>query len=1113
MNKRTVCAVLCAACGVVCSQAAVTCAVDDCVMTTYMYGDPDPVPRTSATSYPYHRYDSYSNAGKPRKWRRVTMDNGKIRVEFRPEIGGRVWGAKDLSSGNDFIYHNHVVKFRDLSVTGPYVSSGIEFNFGVMGHAAYVTQPVDWCVRTNADGSASYFCGGFERITRQFWQVEVKLEENKRAFATRATWYNASGLPGPCYHWMNAAFAGGGATRYLHPAANWIGHGGEVHPWPVEDGHAIDVYDQNDLAGACGDNRWDHVPGRIEDHRAEHLVNGDTRIFGIWWPHRGIGAYHYNPADEKLGRKIWMWALSRQGEFWHGLLTDDDGPYIELQSGRVFQQPGYDYRYSPFKFAAFAPGRTDVMNEEWGVISSPEEYERRFAPRRGPVDRPLACPHDMNWEGAWGRYQLAVQLLNSRTDDAGAEKGLLESLELEPCLSPALDALAVLYVRQGRYEEARAMAREALGVDTYDPAANYCEGLVLAARGDKTATIERFATASADRNWRSAALVESARLHFRDGDFPEALSLSRKAQDSNAHDLYAILAEAVALRKLGRSAQAAKVLGSAVARTPLFHAFAFELAKGGSGEDWRRNMHGACKDDDLLEMALWYDGSGLAEEALEILASSDSVLARLQEAQSFARLGREEDSAKILTAAAALDQDFVFPARRELLPALENAVKKNASWRFKYLLAVFRAANGKADEAKRLLAACGDEPDDSVFYVFRATQSGRDAARRDLRRAAGLGDSWRVGMELYLSYAAEGDWKRAAEVTEEYLAKFPGNDFLEMKRARALLKSGEPAKVVEFLESIDVLPSELGEKPSSIYIEANVELARRALERGDSASARQALAKATAFPEKLGAGRPYRLDRMIERWPKSVREFWRSENPPFIEDGDRVLFFGDSIVQWSGFVPFVRHHWKTRYPASRTVFLNGGRGGEKSSGGVKRVAFEVDLQKPTKAIVAFGMNDTFDKDDAMPERYRASLKAIVAEFRKRGIPVMLMTPTPYDEYTSFVKAAPDAGRNERLLTGLAEIVREVAAAEKVPLIELHRPLTALLKAHPETQYVRDRMHPTNAVGASHGTEALSAVLLRALGEIPVKMRMTKALWAETCNEGVARRDLFKKRAR
>ena len=94
------------------------------------------------------------------------MENDYIEVFMLPEVGGKVWGAVDKSNGEEFIYRNEVMKFRNIA-RGPWTSGGIEFNFGIIGSYATATK-VDYLVRKNNDGSISTFVGGMDLPSRTF---------------------------------------------------------------------------------------------------------------------------------------------------------------------------------------------------------------------------------------------------------------------------------------------------------------------------------------------------------------------------------------------------------------------------------------------------------------------------------------------------------------------------------------------------------------------------------------------------------------------------------------------------------------------------------------------------------------------------------------------------------------------------------------------------------------------------------------------------------------------------------------------------------------------------------------------------------------------------------
>src|SRR5674476_473236 len=101
------------------------------VIKTYPFSDPNPLPAMAINNlvsrfYPYFMIDGYSNQGVNKNWKVVTMENDFITVTVLPEVGGKVWGATEKSTGKEFVYQNHVMKFRAIGLRGPWTSGGIE---------------------------------------------------------------------------------------------------------------------------------------------------------------------------------------------------------------------------------------------------------------------------------------------------------------------------------------------------------------------------------------------------------------------------------------------------------------------------------------------------------------------------------------------------------------------------------------------------------------------------------------------------------------------------------------------------------------------------------------------------------------------------------------------------------------------------------------------------------------------------------------------------------------------------------------------------------------------------------------------------------------------------
>lgn len=320
---------------------------------TYPFSDPDPIPAVGRI-YPYFRFDGFSPTSTPKAWKVVELENDWIVVRILPEIGGKIWSAIEKSTGKPFIYDNHAVKFRDIAMRGPWTSGGIEINYGIIGHTPNVATPVDYATRTNADGSVSCIVGALDLLTMTTWRLEVRLAPDRAAFTTTSTWHNRSALEQPYYTWMTAGIPVAGGLRYVFPGTGWIGHEGERGTWPVNttNGRDVSVYANNDFGG----------------YKSYHVLGAAGDFFGAWWTDTQLGMARVAPRDEKPGQKIWIWGLSRQGMIWEDLLTDTDGQYSELQSGRLFNQTSEGSTRTPFKHRGFAPHLTDRWTEQWQPV-------------------------------------------------------------------------------------------------------------------------------------------------------------------------------------------------------------------------------------------------------------------------------------------------------------------------------------------------------------------------------------------------------------------------------------------------------------------------------------------------------------------------------------------------------------------------------------------------------------------------------------------------------------------------------------------------------------------------------------------------------------------------
>lgn len=624
-------------------QATVTETVE--TVKTYPFSDPDPVADPSDLFYPYFRFDGFSAKGTDRQWKVVSLENDYIKLTLFPEIGGKIWGAVDKTTGKEFIYNNHVVKFRDIAMRGPWTSGGIEFNFGIIGHAPTSSTPVDYVTRQKPDGSVSCYVSSYELVTRTLWTVEVNLPKDKAYFTTTTTWHNSSSIDQPYYQWMNAGYPAAGNVEFCYPGTNYIGHGGELHSFPLdEQGRDISWYEKNDF----GNSKSYHIVGKYND------------FYGAYWHDNDFGSIHHADYDEKLGMKIFLWGLSREGGIWEDLLTDTNGQYIELQSGRMYNQPASNSSLTPYKHTAFGPQATDRWTEYWfpvkgikGVSKASRigalnvlredgflklyfsplqklsttiklyEGEKEMnsiplncgvletwkdsiplnkavaagrlkvvvgedllvyseVPSDNITSRPKQLPADFDWSSAYGLYTQGEQWMNQKVLDK-AEKFLLASLEKDPYFVPALTDLASLYYRQGRYDEALARCETALSINTYDGDVNYLYGLCNMALGNHTDAKDGFSVASYSPGVRSAAYEKLAEMYLMDRNWTKAEHYALRSKEFNQMNLSTDHVLMVVYRKTNQPEKAKALIDPLLEDLPLYHAARFEQLYQGEG--------------------------------------------------------------------------------------------------------------------------------------------------------------------------------------------------------------------------------------------------------------------------------------------------------------------------------------------------------------------------------------------------------------------------------------------------------------------------------------------------------------------------------------------------
>ncbi len=204
-----------------------------------------------------------------------------------------------------------------------------------------------------------------------------------------------------------------------------------------------------------------------------------------------------------------------------------------------------------------------------------------------------------------------------------------------------------------------------------------------------------------------------------------------------------------------------------------------------------------------------------------------------------------------------------------------------------------------------------------------------------------------------------------------------------------------------------------------------------------------------------------------------------------LKKGDRVVFLGDSITQGGGgpkgYVTLIKKALAEKHPDLGIEVLNAGISGNKVPDLQRRLQHDVLDKKPTVVVIYIGINDVWhgERDPARgtpKDKYEAGLKEIIEKVKAAGARVVLCTP-------SVIGEKPDGSNAlDVKLDEYADVSRQVAKEERVPLCDLRKAFVGYLKEHNAEKKERgvltnDRVHLNDA-----GNRLVAETILKSLGE-------------------------------
>jgi len=194
-----------------------------------------------------------------------------------------------------------------------------------------------------------------------------------------------------------------------------------------------------------------------------------------------------------------------------------------------------------------------------------------------------------------------------------------------------------------------------------------------------------------------------------------------------------------------------------------------------------------------------------------------------------------------------------------------------------------------------------------------------------------------------------------------------------------------------------------------------------------------------------------------------------------LQDGDALVFLGDSITHQCLYTQYVEDYFYTRYPGLRLHFHNAGVSGDKAADALDRFDEDVVPFHPKYITVLLGMNDGsyqhFNHD--VFAAYEKGMTELTDRMEALGATAIFMGPTMYDARVASVRP-PRWLKDEEQITQATRYynavlafygtwVRDTALARGAGYVDLLGPLnyhtTQQRLENPAFTLIADAVHP------------------------------------------------------
>ncbi len=508
----------------------------------------------------------------------------------------------------------------------------------------------------------------------------------------------------------------------------------------------------------------------------------------------------------------------------------------------------------------------------------PESDEKKPIPEAAKAAKPPA-----EIESNEQLYLTGLHLEQYRHATYDPRDYYLEALRRDPKDSRCNNAMGLWLLRRGKFADAENYFRKAVETLTQrnpnplDGEPYFNLGLSLICQTCDDEAFDAFYKSIWNAAFMDSGYFQLARLATKKQNWEEALDLIDRSLVRNWHNAKSRHLKVCILRKLGRIAEAKKLIEESLELDRFNFGVLFErsLLAGNSKSPLGDLGVSIPNIHTFIEFALDYAFAGLYDEAIELISIGIEEqsglpvypLAWYYKAWVEMLSGKKQASEKSLFEASTACPDYCFPNQVEAVVVLEWAKQQNpVDSKAPYYLGNFWYNARQYDDAVANweLSANLDESFPTVHrnlsLAYFNKQNKPQKALAELEKAFSLDETdSRILMELDQLYKRLGySPEFRLEKLEKYPAQVDYRDDLYLERATLHNQLGQYEKAYQLIMSRKFHPWEGGEgRVTGQYVFSLTEIAKQAIQEREFEKAVELLEKAQVYPENLGEGKLY----------------------------------------------------------------------------------------------------------------------------------------------------------------------------------------------------------------------------------------------------------------